>query len=161
MKTTSALARAALILTAAFATTGASVVPATAAGMAQLPTGTARPATVPAAPANVRTGAGHPTAEANPSSSIAVRPLATGGCWYSGTHWWCNNVSGAPVYNSAYAVVGYMYSNPSWFICRSDFGGYVGGPHPYRWEYTQADNGAWGWMKDTAIYSETNPLPVC
>jgi hypothetical protein len=37
----------------------------------------------------------------------------------------------------------------------------VGGPHPTRWEFTVADNGEYGWMKDTAISSETNPLPNC
>lgn len=83
-------------------------------------------------------------------------------CWYSGSHWWCNNRSGAPVYKpGTTTVVGYMNSNPSWFVCRSDNGGHVGGPHPNRWEWTQADNGAWGWMKDTDISSETDPLPVC
>ncbi|MFD7137335.1 hypothetical protein [Streptomyces sp. NPDC059894] len=85
-------------------------------------------------------------------------------CWYASSHWWCNNVSGAGVYvndNGTARLVGTMYSNPSWFVCRSDDGGHVGGPHPNRWEWTQADNGAWGWMKDTDIYSETDPLPVC
>ncbi|MER5887872.1 hypothetical protein ABT160_28985 [Streptomyces sp. NPDC001941] len=84
------------------------------------------------------------------------------GCWYSGSHWWCNNRVGAAVYKpGVLEVVGRMYSNPSWFTCRSDNGGHVGGPHPNRWEWTQADNGAWGWMKDTDISSETDPLPVC
>ncbi|MCU7730851.1 hypothetical protein ODJ79_44660 [Actinoplanes sp. KI2] len=101
------------------------------------------------------------SAQGQATRSAAVRLFASG-CWYSSSHWWCNNISGAPVYASGTSnVIGYMYSNPSWFICRSDSGGYVGGPHPYRWEWTEADNGAWGWMKDTAIYSETNPLPVC
>ncbi len=35
------------------------------------------------------------------------------------------------------------------------------GPHPTRWVYTQADNGARGWMCDNGIASETNPLPSC
>jgi hypothetical protein len=55
-----------------------------------------------------------------------------------------------------------MYSNPSWFECRIEHvptGG--GGPHSKPWIWTQADNGAWGWMKDSAIYSETNSLPTC
>ncbi len=91
-------------------------------------------------------------------------------CWHSGTHWYCNNVSGAPVYKptimfyttvSSKDIVGHMYSNPSWFVCRDDTGPYVGGPHPHRWVWTKADNGAWGYMKDTAISSETNTLPVC
>lgn len=103
------------------------------------------------------------TVTAVPSSSAAS------GCWYSNTEWWCNNVRGAAVYEPAPTngyphadvVVGYMYSNPSWFRCRRDDGPYVGGPHPYRWVFTKADNGEWGYMKDTSIYSETNPLPVC
>ena len=109
------------------------------------------------------------------TTSITVG-LATAGsaaaaapCWSSGGRWWCNNVSGAPVYGYSTAngspkpdvIVGYMYSNPSWFNCRRDNGPYVGGPHPYRWLWTTADNSAWGWMKDTAIYSETNPVSPC
>ncbi|MET9499664.1 hypothetical protein [Streptomyces sp. NPDC006552] len=103
-------------------------------------------------------GAGAPSAE------------AAGGCWQSGGRWWCNNVSGAPVYGTMGAstqypdpdvIVGHMYSNPSWFDCKMDDQAWVGGPHPRRWEFTKADNGQWGWMKDTAISSETNPLPNC
>ncbi|QFQ98888.1 hypothetical protein F9278_25100 [Streptomyces phaeolivaceus] len=99
------------------------------------------------------TGAGLLTA---PTAS-AANP-----CWQSGGNWWCDNVPGAAVYKNPYTfeVVGHMYSNPSWFKCRYDFGGNVGGPHPNRWIWTQADNGAWGWMKDTDIYSETDPLPA-
>jgi hypothetical protein len=108
--------------------------------------------------------------------AVATAPSAAAAspCWNDGsTKWWCNNVSGAPVYgtvgdNHIYpdpnTVVGYMYSNPSWFQCRYDGGNpdeYVGGPHPYRWEWTEADNGEYGWMKDTAIGSETNTLPAC
>ncbi|MGX9888778.1 hypothetical protein [Streptomyces sp. NPDC002276] len=120
-----------------------------------------------AAPASVAGGravapTGTPPTTSGLTSTASTASALASGCWYSGSHWWCNNVSGAPVYASGTTtVVGYMYSNPSWFVCRSDNGGYVGGPHPYRWEWTQADNGAWGWMKDTAIYSETDPLPVC
>ena len=124
--------------------------------------------TASAAPASVAGGrAVAPTGTPPTTSGLTTTSVTTSagalaaGCWYSASHWWCYNVSGAPVYASSGAVVGYMYSNPSWFVCRSDNGGYVGGPHPYRWEWTQADNGAWGWMKDTAIYSETDPLPVC
>ncbi|MGQ4390242.1 hypothetical protein [Streptomyces sp. SAS_270] len=102
---------------------------------------------------------------------VATAPAsaAASGCWYQGSHWWCNNVSGAAVYEPAPTngvphadvVVGHMYSNPSWFVCYREDGPYVGGPHPYRWVFTKADNGVWGYMKDTSIYSETNPLPVC
>jgi hypothetical protein len=87
-------------------------------------------------------------------------------CWYSAPHWWCRNTYGAPVYNlnwdGTYELTGRMYSTTSWFDCRDEsVGAWVGGPHPYRWEFTKADNGEWGWMKDTSIISETNPLPVC
>ncbi|MFJ4632995.1 MULTISPECIES: hypothetical protein [unclassified Streptomyces] len=106
-------------------------------------------------------------------TTTAPSASAASGCWYSGSHWWCNNRAGAPVYGfkdlardypDSSRIVGYMNSNPSWFNCRYDGGAsdeYVGGPHPYRWEWTEADNGQWGWMKDTAISSETNPLPAC
>ncbi len=52
-------------------------------------------------------------------------------------------------------------SNPSWFRCRRDDGPCIGGPHPDRWVFTEADNGEWGCMKGTSIYSETDPLPTC
>ncbi|MFD0023004.1 hypothetical protein [Streptomyces sp. NPDC058382] len=87
-----------------------------------------------------------------------------------GIRWYCNNVSGAPVYgiignNHSYPdaskVVGYMYSNPSWFYCKLDGQDWVGGPHPTRWLMTVADNGQLGFMKDTAISSETNPVRNC
>src|SRR5689334_13196684 len=56
---------------------------------------------------------------------------AAAGCWTNdgGIKWYCNNVSGAPVYgiignNHSYPdpgkIVGYMYSNPSWFYCKED-----------------------------------------
>ncbi|MFD9354660.1 hypothetical protein [Streptomyces sp. NPDC060031] len=76
---------------------------------------------------------------------------------------WCSNVYGAPVYQGSNTgkIVGWMYSTHSWFACRYDYGADIGGPHPHRWLYTQADNGAWGMMRDTDIYSETDPVQVC
>ncbi|MFJ2163638.1 hypothetical protein [Streptomyces sp. NPDC087856] len=105
--------------------------------------------------------------------AVATAPSAAAAspCWSGDANkWWCNNVSGAPVYgtvgdNHLYpdpnVVVGYMYSNPSWFYCKEDNQAWVGGPHSTRWEMTVADNGRLGFMKDTAIASETNPLPNC
>ena len=58
-------------------------------------------------------------------------------------------------------VVGTMNTNPSWFFCKMDNQAWVGGPHPNRWIKTVADNGKLGWMKDTAIFSETDPLRDC
>jgi len=102
------------------------------------------------------------TASAKPSPGDAGIQSA---CWWSSNHWWCQNVYGADVYaliyDGTYWWVGDMWSTTSWFVCRDDEGPYVGGPNPYRWVYTQADNGAWGYMKDTAIYSDTDTLPIC
>lgn len=106
------------------------------------------------------------TTVASPSASAAS------GCWAYGDNnrSWCENVSGAPVFGSVGnnhlypnpdQVVGYMNSNPSWFYCKMDDQAYVGGPHPTRWLRTVADNGASGWMRDTDIYSETDPVRDC
>ncbi len=107
-------------------------------------------------------------------AGIAVVPATTAqaaaGCWKSGTKWWCNNVGGAGVYRwegvdgTTRRLVGRMNTTTSWFEGRSDCqmyanGSGAGAPHPYRWIYTQADNGQWGWMSDKDIYNETNPLP--
>lgn len=79
---------------------------------------------------------------------------------------YCQNSPGAPVfygpsYNSP--QVGTMNTTNSYFFCRTDQGDPNGesAPHPYRWEFTQADNGAWGFMPDRYISSETDPLEVC
>jgi hypothetical protein len=84
---------------------------------------------------------------------------AASGCYLSGSHWWCKNRYGAPVVDYYGNPVGYMYSTTSWFNYRCEGGPSNNGPHPNRWEYTQADNKAWGWMSDGDISSETNPLP--
>ena len=103
-------------------------------------------------------------------AATAPSASAASGCWQDGNRYWCNNVSGAPVYGSVgnnhiypdpTRIVGRMYSNPSWFYCKLDDQAWVGGPHPTRWLMTVADNGQLGWMKDTAIYSETNPVRDC
>ncbi|WP_055711968.1 hypothetical protein [Streptomyces torulosus] len=103
---------------------------------------------------------------------VAPSASAASNCWRheDGNRYWCQNVSGAPVYGSIgnsrlypdpNQVVGTMFSNPSWFYCKLDDQAWVGGPHPTRWLRTVADNGAYGWMKDTAIYSETDPVRDC
>jgi hypothetical protein len=114
------------------------------------------------------------------AASCVVLPAGTANaassCWDAGFRkdnggggtneaYYCQNVAGTPVYlnDTTYAnrVVGYLYTGTNWFVCTIDYGDYVGGPHPYRWVYTEADNGQWGWVKDTAIYSETNPIHYC
>ncbi|GAA4894619.1 hypothetical protein ACFPM3_07865 [Streptomyces coeruleoprunus] len=107
--------------------------------------------------------------------TLAAATLATSGsaaadaqaspCWRKpgSLYFYCYNVKGAPVYSASdfKTVVGRMYSNPSWFQCRYEYGPNHGGPHPTRWLWTQADNGAWGHMSDNDIYSDTNSVPVC
>ncbi|WP_327657853.1 hypothetical protein [Streptomyces sp. NBC_00483] len=102
--------------------------------------------------------------------TLAPTASAADGCWQDGNRHWCHNVAGAPVYgtignNHLYPdpgrVVGYMNSNPSWFYCKMDGQDWVGGPHPTRWLMTVADNGQLGFMKDTDIYSETDPVRDC
>src|SRR4051794_15701551 len=66
----------------------------------------------------------------------------------------CHNLVGTNVYGGVgpspktdgivypNQVVGHLYSNPSWFECRIDNGPWNGGgPHPYRWLYTESDDG--------------------
>jgi hypothetical protein len=79
-------------------------------------------------------------------------------------HTWCHNVYAAPVFDgntNGSRIIGYMYTTYSWFGCRTDDGSWIGGPHPYRWIYTEADNGQWGMMRDTDIYDETDTVPYC
>lgn len=102
--------------------------------------------------------------------ALAPGASAADNCWQDGNRYWCHNVSGAAVFGSVgnnhlypdpTVVVGYMNSNPSWFYCKLDGQAWVGGPHPTRWLMTVADNGQLGWMKDTAISSETDPVRNC
>ncbi|MEV5793519.1 hypothetical protein [Streptomyces sp. NPDC052192] len=81
-------------------------------------------------------------------------------------HWWCENKPGIRV-QWAGQTVGYLNSDTNWFTCRYEgdpTGG--GGPHPNRWIYTLADtphlgHGGWGFVKDSDVIDETNPLPRC
>jgi hypothetical protein len=106
-----------------------------------------------------------PTGAASAQPAPADPGVQAAPCWRASNRWWCNNVYGADVYALVYDGthwwVGDMWTTTSWFDCRSDDGPWVGGPNPWRWVFTQADNGEWGWMKDTAIYSDTDTLPVC
>jgi hypothetical protein len=105
----------------------------------------------------------------------AATACAKGG---NGNPFWrtCHNVVGATVYGGWMSdmapgtdgevylndPVGHLYSNPSWFECRIDNGPWNGGgPHPYRWLWTESDDGGWGWVADTDIYDETNDVLGC
>ncbi|MFE2264123.1 hypothetical protein [Streptomyces griseosporeus] len=108
-------------------------------------------------------GAATVTAGAALTLTTAGSAQAANPCWRDGSVYYCDNATGARVYAGANTneVVGRMYSDPSWFVCKFDGGQNHGGPHPNRWLYTQADNGRWGWMSDNDIASETNPVPSC
>jgi hypothetical protein len=76
----------------------------------------------------------------------------------------CQNVYGARVY--AQPAIGtyidHLYTTTSWFECRTE-GGPNGetSPHPTRWLLTKGDGGKLGYVRDTDVYSETNPLYPC
>ena len=77
--------------------------------------------------------------------------------------WKCNNRV-APVYRDPNTThrVDTLRTNPSIFRCRVEGAFSGGGPHPYRWARTQGDDvGAWGYVRDIDIISETNSLPPC
>lgn len=108
-------------------------------------------------------------------NASAAPAHAASTCWDAHFTWegreayYCYNVSPTPVYGDVSlnaAQVGTLLSDPSWFLCKYDGGGFNGetsGPHPYRWLQTIADSpsGQWGWVPDKKIYSETNPVPNC
>src|SRR5262245_34496243 len=94
---------------------------------------------------------------------------AASGCWKAGftktvtesrccnivyDAYYCYNETSAPVYSyPGGGVVGHLWGGTNWYVCRDQNpeNPYVGGPHPRRWEYTEADNRHWGWVKDTEI----------
>lgn len=90
----------------------------------------------------------------------------TGPNGVSHTAYYCQNRADTDVWSAPWMVespVGVLYTTTNWFICKSDSKNNEmnDGPHPYRWEYTVADNGQRGWVIDTDIASETNPLANC
>jgi hypothetical protein len=103
-----------------------------------------------------------PTVSAATASQSAALPCSFR---QASGRWYCDNVHGARMFASPdySTVVGYKYTRPSIFYCRTDNGAWVGGPHQYRWLRTpiNGDSGPTAYMKDTDIYSETDPLPTC
>ena len=113
------------------------------------------------------------------SAGLAILPAgpasAAATCWNAGfkVHdpggdvfeaYYCHNVSTAAYGDPSYFdSVGSLESNPSWFACKTDSGAWnnEGSPHPYRWVWTEADDDEWGWVPDTDIIDETNPIPNC
>ncbi|GII86661.1 hypothetical protein Ssi03_46510 [Sphaerisporangium siamense] len=83
-------------------------------------------------------------------------------CWNETARWWCVNAYGAPVYlpGTAYPTAS-LTTTKTAFVCRVEGSRNNTGRHPYRWEWTQASNGLWGWVRDGDIASETDTLPVC
>lgn len=104
------------------------------------------------------------------SAAVAQTPASAAASTCDGDalsgHWWCTNKPGIRV-QWAGQTVGYLNSGRNWFTCRYEgdpTGG--GGPHPNRWIYTLADtphlgHGGWGFVKDSDVIDETNPLPRC
>ncbi|MFB9685795.1 hypothetical protein [Amycolatopsis plumensis] len=99
-----------------------------------------------------------------------------GACWAAGFYktdpagrpheaFYCENESPTKVYSSAgySGSYGTMYGTPSWYACKTENQFNGGGPHPYRWLYTQADSpsGWWGFVPDNHIISETDTVPNC
>ncbi|MFF7169374.1 hypothetical protein [Streptomyces pseudovenezuelae] len=92
---------------------------------------------------------------------------AAASCNFDGVdgHWYCRNRPGIGV-EWAGQTFGYLNGTVSWFTCRYEGDPTGGGPHPNRWIYTLADtphysHGGWGFVKDSDVDDETNPLPRC
>ncbi|MQA96636.1 MAG: hypothetical protein GEV11_19050 [Streptosporangiales bacterium] len=108
---------------------------------------------------------------ATPSANTTGDVTAAASCFRDDANapwspaWRCANRVGAPIYSRGTnpTVIDRLRTNPSWFNCRKEgqsTGG--GGPHPNRWVWTQGDDfGRWGWVKDSDIADETNPIRVC
>jgi len=84
-------------------------------------------------------------------------------CWQSNGKWLCNNAVCCPVFRSGTnEVIDHLCTDPSVFVCRAEGNHNNNGPHPNRWEWTQGDEtGSFGWVTDSCIASETDPLPQC
>jgi hypothetical protein len=129
--------------------------------------------TGPPPPPGATSTAGRVTAE--PSLSSDEQPELTGAAETSlaaapctpraDGRWDCNNHNPAPIFDVPFfygTKIDHLRHNTDWFECRGDFDPSGGGPHPYRWVFTQGDDfGKWGWVRDSDINSETNPIRVC
>lgn len=94
-------------------------------------------------------------------SSSAAAP-----CWQNSRGWYCNNTAPVIVYERPTTLsdpAGTVLTTTSRFICRGEGQPHHQGPHFNRWEKVPTDEppGSWGWMLDSQISSETNPLPEC
>ncbi|MFD8500851.1 hypothetical protein [Amycolatopsis sp. NPDC059657] len=96
-----------------------------------------------------------------PAASATAAGVEAPPCSWGNGHFWCYNRPNIPV-EWAGKVVGYLYGEYNWFTCRYEGDPNGGGaPHPNRWDFTTADNGARGFVRDQYIYDETNVLPPC
>jgi hypothetical protein len=103
------------------------------------------------------------SASAAPQSSPASASAAASSCTYYTVEndWYCNNRPGIAV-TYDYKIVGYLDTGRNAFVCRFDSGDWHGGPHPYRWIYTEADHtGKYGFVSDNDIYDNTDVLRSC
>ncbi|WP_431933478.1 hypothetical protein [Nonomuraea jabiensis] len=110
----------------------------------------------PPAPTRVSTPA---TSDPSADSPTKLADL----CWNRENRWWCSNRTPAPIYEAGTTnIIDYLLTNPSVFACRAEGNRNNNGPHPNRWEWTNGDvTGRWGYVMDSWISSETDPLPVC
>jgi hypothetical protein len=114
-------------------------------------------------PACVDTGEEVPTDISVESGAVQEPPGGFPSCVKrSDGRYTCSNRVPAAIVNRSDRRIDMLRTNPSWFVCRTEANASGGGPHPTRWVYTQGDDaGAWGWVRDIDIASETNPLPTC
>jgi hypothetical protein len=79
--------------------------------------------------------------------------------------YYCNNITPVSVYQfpDRGQTVGFMYERTNWYACQINWGDFNGesGSHARRWLFTLDDTGQWGWVADSDIYSETDPVPTC
>ncbi|WP_329080576.1 MULTISPECIES: hypothetical protein [unclassified Streptosporangium] len=118
----------------------------------------ADPGSPVAPPAPTRVSVPSVNAPSTDSSTALADP-----CWNRENRWWCSNRTSAPIYEAGTSnIVDYLRTNPSVFVCRAEGARNNNGPHPNRWEWTNGDvTGRWGYVMDSWISSETDPLPVC
>lgn len=79
----------------------------------------------------------------------------------TGSYWACAFRVPAPVIVDG-RVVDHVRNDYHSVDCRAELDRHGQGPHPRRWVHTVGhDHGARGWVKDSDIPGDTNPLPVC
>lgn len=83
-------------------------------------------------------------------------------CRLHADNMWCHNRIPAPVIVDG-RVVDHLRSSPWVFDCRAELDRHGLGPHPRRWAHVRSgsDHHLPGWVRDSDISDDTEPLPVC